>query len=527
MNNAMSKQYDVIIIGAGHNGLVCANALAEKGQRVLVLEANDQVGGMAITREFAKGYRASAISHLLYGLHPRAQQYAPALYANDDSPLTPVDTIMSNTQGDWVKLEDSTRWSKFNDEMKGFSSVLYQLSDQVPPRLKETGLNDIKALLGAGWQARKLKQEGVRKLLRIIGMNVYDLADESFDDTLAANTSSNGASADNDLLKSALCFESIIGTRLGPRAPNTVYNWLNRRAIIDQLPSGVCSVSGGMGAVSEALAQHAVAQGVEIRTHSAVIKILVEDNRATGVQLEGGEEILADLLISNADIKTTMLGLVGPQIVETQVVRKVNHIPMQGSTAKIHIALNELPSSFTGDQADLNARIICADTHDGIERASNGIKYGEFAEQLPFEVSIASIDDPSLAPEGKHVMSVLIPYVPYENRIGWATQKTKFKNQMMNQLEALLPGTKAAASKVEVLLPSDIEAQCNVTGGHWHHGEIGLERFMMLRPTSGFGQYETSVNNLYLCGADCHPGGDVNGAAGLNAARAILRRTQS
>ncbi len=508
----MSTQYDAIMIGAGHNGLVCANALAQKGKRVLVLEANSQVGGMSVTREFSKGFKASVVSHLLYGLHPRAQQYAPAVYGGANEVLTPVETLIVDSKGGWLKLSESSDWHTFSQEMKGFSSVLYQLTDQVPPRIKETGLNDMKALLGAGWQLRKLDREGKRKFLRIIGMNVYDLADESFED---------------DLLKSALCFEAILGTRLGPRAPNTLYNWLNRRAIIDQLPAGVCSVSGGLGEVSEALAQHAIEQGVEIRTGKTVSKVLVEDNQASGVQLEGGEQIKANLLISNADIKTTMLGLVGPQILDTQVVRKVKHIPMQGSTAKIHIALNELPASFTGDQDDLNARIICADSPDDIERASNGIKYGEFGAQLPFEVTIPSINDPTLAPDGKHVMSVLIPYVPYENWIGWDKQKAIFKKQIMNKLDQLLPGTQAAASKVEVLLPSDIETLCNVSGGHWHHGEIGLERFMMLRPTAGFGQYETCVKGLYLCGAGCHPGGDINGAAGLNAARAILRRVQA
>jgi len=520
----MSNQYDVIIIGAGHNGLVCANTLAKRGKKVLILEANKDVGGLACSREFTPGFNISSCAHLLYGLHPKVYTSCLLDQPEPEFAAINVDTLVINQNREFINYssgQDSQiiyssslsdrevlDWNDFQQQMRKFTDLLFSLADKIPPRLKNGSLQDYKTLANAGLKLRRLDKDDMRQFLRIVGMNVYDLVEETFD---------------SDLLKASVCYESIIGTRLGPRAPNTVYNWLNRYSTINQNASGICLPKGGMGALSKLFAQAAMDKGVDISISSRVAKILVSENEAKGVLLTNGTKYGADTIVSNADIKTTMLSLVGTSNLDTEVVRRVTHIPMQGSTAKMHLALSQLPESITNNSDDFRSRIIFSPDAEYIERASNAIKYDEYATEPVFEISIPSAVDHSLAPAGKHVMSVLIPYVPYQHKNGWANEKERFENHILEHLEYIFPGIRVTTEYVETLTPLDIEEQFNVTGGHWHHGEIGLERFMMLRPSPGFAQYQTPIEGLYLCGADCHPGGDVNGVAGLNAADAVTK----
>ncbi len=520
----MSNQYDIIIIGAGLNGLVCANILAKKGRKVLVLEANKQVGGLANTREFASGFKVSAGAHLLYGLHPDIYRLCDVQESKIEFADKNISTLVINQNKEFINYssgEDSqiiyssslseqqnSDWSNFQNRMKTFSDILFDLANKTPPRLKNGSIQDYKTLFNTGLKLKRLDKQNLRQFLRIIGMNIYDLADESFTDNLQ---------------KAAICFESALGTRLGPRAPNTVYNWLNRYSIINRQPAGLSVPRGGIGSLSQAFANAALIKGVDISVSSRVEKILIADNQVKGVQLSGGEKFAARQVISNADIKKTMLSMVGPENIDTDVVRRVSYIPMQGTTAKMHLALNQLLEPITHNVSDFQSRIIYAPDADFIERASNSIKYNQYTHEPTFEITFPSVQDSSLAPAGKHVMSVLIPYVPYEHKEGWAQRKERFENHIIEQLEYIFPGIHAAIEHVETLTPADIERQFNITGGHWHHGEIGLERFMMLRPTAGFAQYKTPIDGLFLCGADCHPGGDLSGAPGMNAANTVLQ----
>ncbi len=520
----MSGDYDVIIVGAGHNGLVCAAVLGEKGKKVLVLEAGRQVGGLASTREFAPGCKVSAGAHLLYGLHPEVHKQCGLATAGPEFTNENVATIVTGRNRQYIRFttgspsdlrgspspgqEEVDRWIDFHERMEKFSNVLFGLAGKAPPRLKNGSLTDYRTLLSTGLELRRLGTRELREFLRIVGMNIYDLAEENL-------TSS--------LLGAAVSWDAILGTRLGPRAPNTVYNWLNRKAIADRSEKGLSMPVGGMGALSQALKVVAQNRGAEVRTNSKVTTITVSDNRVTGVETEDGEHFSAGKIISNADIRNTMLSLVGAKNLETDFVRRVNWIPMKGNTAKLHLALNRLPESFTGDESDFSARVIHAPDTDTIERASNSIKYGEYPEEPVFEITVPSTTDSSLMPDGKHVMSVLVPYIPYQHKNGWDKEHENFENHMIGQLDRLMPGLTASIEFVETLTPLDIERQFNVTGGHWHHGDIGLERFLMTRPVPGYSQYATPISGLYLCGADCHPGGDVTGTAGLNAAHAVLR----
>lgn len=521
----MSDQYDVIVVGAGHNGLVCANVLASKGNQVLVLEAGSRVGGLASSHEFTPGFSVSTAAHLHYGLHPAVsdlckpqafglkivQHNLPTKVVNGAGHFV---SFLGGDHGDGIGgtfIDDKQRdeWSEFNGEMYKYSEILFKLSDRLPPKIKNRRYDDTLTLLAAGRALTKLSKNEMRQFLRIIGMNVYDLVGEYLS---------------SDLLKAGLCFEAILGTRLGPRAPNTVFNWLNRRAVMNQCGDGLSIPSGGMGLICEALKNSAQERGVEVKVNSRVDSIKIDGNRVRGVQLENGEIYSAGTVISNADIRQTMLTMVGSQLLDTDFVRRVMHIPMHGTTAKMHLALGRLPSSVENNPAEANARIIYASDPDAVERASNAIKYRTYSDEPVFELTIPSLNDVSLAPDGMHVISVLIPYVPYDHKNGWVSQKSKFEDLILQQIDHLLPGTLNAVEFVETLTPQDIEQKLNVSGGHWHHGEIGLERFLMLRPVPGHAQYSTPVDGLFLCGADCHPGGDVNGAAGLNAARAVLKR---
>ena len=524
----MSEEFDVIIVGGGHNGLVCANLLSKKGRRVLLLEAADEVGGLASTHEFTPGFSVSTAAHLHYGLHPKVNDLCqPENFELKFSQANLLTKII-NSAGEFVSYKSSKasdslngsnisddqrhEWQLFNQQMQKFSQILFKLADQSPPKIKDRQFDDYKTLFSAGRELNRLSKDEIRQFLRIVGMNIYDLVEESFS---------------SDLLKAGVCFESILGTRLGPRAPNTVFNWLNRHAVMDQCENGLMQPRGGMGQLCIALKKSAQNNGAEIKLNSRVNSIQVENNHVAGVVLDNGEKIAAATVISNADINQTLLKMVGPGNLDTDIVRRVKHIPMQGATAKIHLALNRLPDSIANKIEKVNARIIYASDPDSIERASNAIKYKTYSDEPIFEITIPSLNDSTLAPEGMHVMSVLIPYVPFEHKNGWRSQKTKFEDMMLQSIDQLLPGTSQTIEFLETLTPQDIEEKSNVTGGHWHHGEIGLERFLMLRPMPGYAQYSTPVDGLFLCGADCHPGGDVNGLAGLNAANAVLKRRAS
>ena len=430
----MSNKYDVIIIGAGINGLVCANILAKKGRKVLVLEANKQVGGLASTKEFTPGFKVSPGAHLLYGLHPDIYKLCGLQESAVEFATRNISTLVINQNKEFINYltgenskiiyssmlseQQNLDWADFHQQMKIFSDILFSLTDKIPPRLKNGSMQDYKTLFNTGLKLKRLDKKNLQQFLRIIGMNIYDLADESFS---------------NDLQKAAICFESVLGTRLGPRAPNTVYNWLNRFSIINRQSSGLRLPKGGMGALSQTLADAALDKGSDISVSSRVDRILVTDNQAKGVALAGGEKFAADQIISNTDIKQTMLSMVGPENLDTDVVRRVSYIPMHGTTAKAHLALSHLPESLTHNDNDFNARIIYAPDTDFIERASNPVKYNEYAHEPVLEITIPSFRDLSLAPEGKHVMSILIPYVPYAHKDGWDSRKERFENHIIEK----------------------------------------------------------------------------------------------
>ena len=518
----MTDRYDVIIVGAGHNGLVCASYLARAGCSVLALEANDRVGGAAITREFAPGYSISAGAHLLHMLAPVVVSDLQLDRRGLNLAATDMSTIALSADGNHLTLNgnaldggglpeaDRAAYPEFMDKFLRFAGVLQKTFMKRPPRLAHTGLGELASLARLGLSVRLLGRDLMQELLRTGAINIYDVLQETFTD---------------DLLQGALGLDALLGSNLGPRSPGSVLTWLYRlTGRLQGKGSGVSLPAGGMGSVTRALGNAAEAAGVEIRTATPVRKILLDRDRVTGVETAAGERIGSRLVASGADPKTTFLNLVGARNIETGFARRVGNIRMQGKAAKLHLALDGLPQFRGLTDAQTGQRLLIAPSLAQVERAFDDSKYDRFSERPVMEISIPTTRDGSLAPEGKHVLSAVVQYAPYGLRGGWETGKDAFRELLVGQLEEYAPGISGQITSSELLAPPDLEKEFNIHGGHWHHGEYSLDRFLMLRPVPGAARYATPVSGLYLCGAGCHPGGGVLGLPGRNAANEILKQ---
>ena len=520
----VDKKYDVIVVGGGHNGLVCATYLAKAGRKVLVLEANAALGGASATSEFSDQFSVSSCAHWLFQLNPEVASdmglkgHGLELAARDLNTIALAEdgnhlTIGVNTlEGAGVTDEDRKAFAAFNKQMLKFSKLLSGAFNRRAPKLVEGNLTDRITLAKLGLGMKMLGKTDMSDLMRLALINIYDVMEENFE---------------NDLLKAAISLDSLLGSHMGPRSPNTVYGYLYRRMGDIYGFNGPAVVRGGMGAVGEALGNAAKTAGVDIEVSAAVSKINVDVDRATGVTLADGRVVDADMVVSNADPKTTFNKLVGLTNIETGVARRVKTMRMKGDAAKLHIALESLPD-FTGLTKDqMGQRLLIAPTMDYIELAFNACKYGEYSKAPAMDISIPTIHDSSLAPDGKHVMSVIVQFAPYELEGGWESHKDNFKNLIIERIADYAPNLKDKIIASELLTPADLEDRFHIHGGHWHHGEISLDQILTMRPFPGASQYGTSVDGLFLCSAGTHPGGGVMGLAGHNAAKEIIKRGKS
>jgi phytoene dehydrogenase-like protein len=380
---------------------------------------------------------------------------------------------------------------------------------RVPPRLAFETLRSALPAAALAFDIRRLGRDDMREFLRVVTMNIFDVLVERFE---------------SPQLQGALALNAVLGTKLGPRSGNTVYADLYRRSgSVGGRPGAAALPRGGMGAVTSALAAAARAAGVEIRTGSAVAAITLNAGAVCGVRLETGEETAAAVVVSNADPKTTFLKLLGARHLEAEFARRVQHIRSVGTAAKLHLALSALPQFRGVAPGDEGERLIVAPDLEYIERAFNPAKYRDYSPQPVLEIIIPSVHDAGLAPANQHVLSAIVQYAPYDLVSGWPASKPAFLEALLNVIERHAPGIRSLIIGSELLSPADIEAEFRIAGGHWHHGELALDQFMMLRPVPSAAEYATPVAGLYLCGAGCHPGGGVMGSAGRNAAQVVLK----
>ncbi len=510
-----SAKYDCAVIGGGHNGLVCATLLARGGRSVVVLEANRGLGGAAATREFAPGFRVSACAHLLH-LMPAALQrelrldehgFIAAATQMPTTALVADGAALARGAGD-VGGADAAAYARYDAPMRCLAAALAPMLSRVPPRLGTHRWSDLVPLLQLGWRVRRLGTRDMRELLRIVGMNVYDLLEENFESVE---------------LKGALGLDAVLGTNFGPRSPGTVLTLLHRLAGQSTVgAAGLSQPKGGMGGLCDALARAAGAAGVVIRTSAPVARIEVDRDRASGVLLEDGERIAARTVISSADPRTTFLRLLGTGHLDAGFARRVANFRSRGLAAKLHLALDRAPD-FTGLKPERAVgRLLIAPSLRYIEQAYNHAKYGEYSRAPVMEITVPSINDAGLAPAGRHVLSAVVQYAPYSLQGGWEQERARFADLAIDTLARYAPGLRGTIIASELLSPLDIEREFHITGGHWHHGDLAFDQFWMVRPVPGAAQYRTPLDGLFLCGAGCHPGGGVIGAAGRNAAHQVL-----
>jgi len=506
---------NVVIIGGGHNGLVCAAYLAKAGKQVTVLEAAEQVGGAAVTREFAPGFKVSAGAHLLYvldrdirkelaldsrGLSFSQQDMRTTALAGDGNHLLIAGDAL---QGANVSHSDQAAMREYSRLINRFARVVNRLNNRVPPRIGTSNRKDWMGLARTALDIRLLGRDDMREFLRIAGINIYDVLEEYFE---------------NPLLKGALSLDGVLGTNLGPRSNNSVFCALQRLSGLQ----GLSTPKGGMGAVSTALAKAAEQHGASIRTSAAVSRIVMDGDQVWGIELTDGERIAAGTVISSADPKTTFLDLLGARHLEAGFTRRIMNIRMRGNAAKLHLALDGLPEFKGLNQDRLGDRLLIAPDMQYVDHAFNHAKYGEYSARPVAEITIPSVRDDSLAPAGKHVLSAVVQYAPYQLQAGWPAGKETFEEIVLGTLAEYAPGIRDQVRHIELLTPADIEREFRITGGHWHHGELAIDQSLMMRPVPGAAQYASPVDGLFLCGAGSHPGGGVMGSAGRNAAKAVL-----
>ena len=522
-----SQTRDIVIIGGGHNGLITAFYLAKAGYKPLVLERNAQVGGAAVTDEFHPGFRCSTLSHTAgpllpsivrdmqlekHGLKLITPEVCVTALSPDGRALSLYqDAAKSAQEISAFSQKDAAKYPEFEKSLGKIAAVIGEALATTPPDIDHPSSGDLWSMLKTGRAIRKLGKRDMFRLLRWGPMAVADLASEYFE---------------TELLRAVIAARGVFGTFLGPWSAGSALVLLIRAAA-DPHPAGsACFAVSGMGAVTQAMASAAKAAGAEIRTSAEVIEIHVQNSAATGVILSTGEEIHAKAVISNADPKRTLLKLTDPTHLSPDFVQRLQHYRGNGTVAKVNLALSGLPK-FTAlksdDTAALKGRIHIGHEIDYLERAFDESKYGNFSKQPYLEAAIPSLTDPTLAPEGKHVMSIYMQYAPYKLKGDWEDQRKALGQTVVKTLAQYAPNLPELILTHKIITPLDLEEKYGLTGGQIFHGDLALDQFFTMRPLLDWARYKTPIQNLYLCGSGTHPGAGLTGGSGANAAREILK----
>jgi phytoene dehydrogenase-like protein len=524
--------YDAVVVGGGHNGLVCAAYLAKAGLRVLVLERRERAGGAAVTGELLPGVRVPALAHTAGRLRAsvirdlRLADHGVELFRSDARVFAPqldgrAITLWADPSRtaeelrDWSRT-DAASFPQFDRKVRTLTSFMAHLHAATPPDLKRTSLPDLAAALRLGKAFRRLGPRAGREVLRALPMPVADFVQEHFE---------------TDPLRAVLAARGIQYAAMGPRSAGTTATFLADGVSSDGGAAGSARfVRGGPGALADGLAAAARSFGVDVRTGAEVSTIVSRDERVAGVALGSGEEVQAPVVVSGVDPKRTLLGLLDPTAAGPTLRWRAETLRLPGVVAKVNLVLDARPQ-FLGaaDQDRLRGRIVVAGDVDDLERAFDASKYGRISDKPYLEATIPTLIDPTLAADGRQVMSVLVQYAPYHLREGdWDRERDGLGDLELKTLEGYAPGLTDRVVERQVITPLDLERDFAMTEGHPLHGEPSLDQFFAWRPLLGHARYRLAgIRGLYLCGSGAHPGGGLTGAPGANAAREILRDSKA
>jgi phytoene dehydrogenase-like protein len=522
------SSYDAIVIGGGHNGLTCAAYLARAGRRVLVLERRHVLGGAAVSEELYPGFTFSVCSYVVSLFRPHIiRELDLTRHGLEIIPLecsfTPqpdgrslcrwADAHRTRREIARFSPRDAEVYPEFGLAMTQLARFAKRMIDAPAPDPLSLAPRELLRLARLGGALGEFDGELRYLNLKLMTMSAVDFLDQWFE---------------SDVLKAPMSVSGIIGTFLGVRSPGTAYVLLHHyMGEIDGAFRAWGFAKGGTGGVSLAIAAAARAHGAEIVTEAPVARVRVKSGRATGVVLENGDELAAKSVISSLDPCRTFLGLVGESALEPEFVEQIRRYKLRGSSGKVNLAVDRLPefTSRPGGDAHLYGDIAIAPGIDYLERAYDQAKYGDFSERPYLNVVIPSLVDPSVAPPGKHVVSIFVQYAPYAIKQGpqhWPQRREAFGDAVVETLEEYCPGLRDSILYRQVLTPWDMEQEFGLTEGNIFHGELSLEQLAFLRPAAGWSRYRTPLDGMWICGSGAHPGGGLMGAPGELSAKTLL-----
>jgi len=522
-----NRKYDAIIIGGGHNGLICAAYLAKAGRKVLVLEKRHVLGGAAVSEELYPGFTFSSCSYVVSLFRPSIMRDLEL--AKHGMEIIPLETSFTPRIGDpglcrWpdyarsrkeisrFSVKDAEIYPEFSLTMTKMAQFTRSIIDSPAPDPTSLNPRELMRLLRLANDVRGGGVEAMNMNIKLLTMSAVDFLDMWFE---------------SDVLKAPMAVSGIIGTYLGVRSPGTAYVLLHHyMGEIDGAFRSWGYSKGGTGGVSMACARAAESYGAEIRTEAGVEEVLLSNGRATGVVLENGDELTAKTVISSCDPRRTFMSLVGERHLDEGFADQIRRYKLRGSSGKVNLAVDKLPEFFGREgTAHLRGDIAIAPGIDYLEKAYDEAKYGDFSSRPYLNVVIPSLMDPSVAPPGKHIISCFVQYAPYHLREGaehWPAKREAFGDAVVDTLAEYCPGLKESILFRHVLTPWDLEQEYGLSEGNIFQGELTLEQLLFQRPAAGWSRYKTPIKNFWMCGSGTHPGGGIMGASGQLAATTLL-----